>query len=81
MSVFLFYIIESTNVCNYKGDIRLPTCDLDFRNLINKLERGSMLAIDWFENNYVKLNKDKSRFFLSRYKHEMMCSNIEQRKI
>ena len=78
MSVFLFYIIESTNLCNYKGDIRFPTCDLDLRNLINKLERSSMLAIDWFENNYVKLNKDKSRFLLSRYKHEMMCSNIEQ---
>ena len=81
MSVFLFYIIESTNVCNYKGNITFPTCDLDFRNLINKLERGSMLAIDWFENNYVKLNKDKSHFLLSGYKHEMMCSNIEQRKI
>ena len=31
-----------------------------------------MLAIEWFESNYMKLNEDKYNFLLSGYKHEMM---------
>ena len=63
MSVFLFYITESTNVCNYTDNTAFHTCDLDFTNLINRLDYDSVLAIGWFEINYVKINKDKSHFF------------------
>ena len=36
-----------------------------------------MLAIEWFESNYVKLNVDKCLFTISGYKHEMMFLNVE----
>ena len=52
---------ESANVCNYVDDATFH----DFRNLINRLEHDSMLAIDCFESNYMKLNDDKCHFLLS----------------
>ena len=68
----LFYVTESTNVCNYADDTKFHACDSDLGNLINRLEHDSMIAIEWFESNYMKLNEDKCHFLLSGYKHEMM---------
>ena len=46
----VFYITESTNV---------HVCDSELGNLINKLEHDSVLAIECFDSNYMKLNEDK----------------------
>ena len=35
-----------------------------------------MLAINWFENNYMKLNTDKRRLIVSGYKYEQAWANI-----
>ena len=35
-----------------------------------------MLAIRWFENNYMKLNTDKCGLIVSGYKHEQVWANI-----
>ena len=37
-----------------------------------------MLAISWFENNYMKLNTYKYRLIFSGYKHEQVWANIEK---
>ena len=42
----LFYITESTNVCNYADDATYHVCDSGLGNLINRLEQDSMLAIE-----------------------------------
>ena len=36
-----------------------------------------MLAIRWFENNFIELNTDKCCLIVSGYKHEQVCTNIE----
>ena len=59
----LFYIAESTNVCNFADDTTFYACDRDVNSLINRLEHDSYLAIEWFENNSMKLNQDKCHFF------------------
>ena len=64
-----FYITELTNVCNYADDTAFHACNSDLGNLVNRLEHDSVLAIEWFETNYMKLNKDKCYFLLSGYKH------------
>ena len=33
-------------------------------NVLKSLEKNSMLAIRWFENNYMKLNTDKCRLIV-----------------
>ena len=40
------------------------------------LEKISMLAIPWFENNYMKLNTDKCSLIVSIYKHKQVWANI-----
>ena len=40
-----------------------------------------MLAIEWFESKYMKLNEDKCHFLLRGYKHEKMFVKIGQSRI
>ena len=39
-----------------------------------------MLATEWSESNYTKLNQDKCNLLLSGHKHEMILANITQDK-
>ena len=77
----LFYVTEKTNVCNYADDTTFHACDSDISNLINNLEHDSLLAIEWFENNYMKLNEDKCHFLISGHKHETVFADIGESKI
>ena len=68
----IFYITEMTNVCNYADDITFYVCYSDL-SLIQILEHDSMLATEWFESNFMKLNGD---LLLSGDKHEVVWANI-----
>ena len=74
----LFFLTESTNVCSYADDTTFHACDTDLENRVRRLEHDSMLAIEWFESNYMKLNQDKCHFLLSGHKHEIIWGNIGQ---
>ena len=52
----LFYLTELTDVCNYADDTTFHACDSNLDDLIRRLEHDSVLAIEWFESNYMKLN-------------------------
>ena len=55
---------------------------MDLENLPSRLEHDSMLAIEFFESNYMKLNQNKCNFLLPGHKHEMIwANNIGQNKI
>ena len=70
-----------TSVCNYADYTTFHICDSDFESLIQRLEHDSMLAIEWFEYNYMKLNNDKCHLLLSGCKHEVLWSNIGQSQV
>ena len=76
----LFYIAESTNVCNFADDTTFYACDKDVNSLINRLEHDSYLAIEWFENNSMKLNQDKCHLLVSGFKYENVWAKIEKSK-
>ena len=40
-----------------------------------------MLAVEWFESNYAKLNNNKCHLLLSGYKHEVIWAKIGQSQI
>ena len=61
----LFYILDVTKVCNYADDTTLHACDDSLKQLISRLEHDCYLAINWFENNYMKLNTDKCHLMIS----------------
>ena len=50
------------NVCNFADDTTLFACDLNLEVVLTQLEESSDLVIAWFQNNYMKLNTDKSSF-------------------
>ena len=42
----LFYLVESTNICNFEDDTTFYACAKDLNSLINRLEQDSYLAIE-----------------------------------
>ena len=77
----LFFLPESTDVCNYADDTTFYACDTDLKSLIQRLEHDSLLAIEWFENNSMKLNEDKCHLLVSGYKFENIWAKIGKAKI
>ena len=57
----LFYFLRC-DVCNFADDVTPYVCGkyLDFS--LAKLEEHSVIAIEWFESNYMKTNSDKCHF-------------------
>ena len=72
----LFFLTEKTNVCNYADDTTFYACDSDLHYLISRLEHDSVLAIEWFECNDMKLNQDKCHLLISEHKYESVWVNI-----
>ena len=77
----LFYLTEMTQVCNFADDTTFYVCDKDLNILINRLEHDTSLAVEWFENNFMKLNQDKCHLLVSRHKHETVWAKIGETKI
>ena len=75
------FIIEQTDVCNYANDNTINACDMNLENLLKRLEHDSFLAIEWFQNNYMKLNEDKCRLLISGSKHEVLWADIGGKRI
>ena len=72
----LFWINEYTNVCNLADDTTLYASDIELNKLMLSLEHDSLLAIEWFESNYMKLNTDKCHLIVAGSKHEHVCAQI-----
>ena len=70
----LFFLDENTKNTNY-------ACDSDLLNLILRLKHDSLLTIDWFECNCMKLNQDKCHLLISGHKYESVWINIGSCKI
>ena len=56
----LFYLSDFTEVCNFADDATFHACDIYLNTRIKRLEHDAFLAIEWFETNSLKLNKDIS---------------------
>ena len=77
----LFYLTEMTQVCNFADDTTFYVCDKDLNILINRLEHDTSLAVEWFENNFMKLNQDKCHLLVSGHKHETVWAKIGETMI
>ena len=72
----LLFSLKDIGICNFADDTTAYISDESLENVLKSLEKNSMLAIRWFENNYMKLNTDKCRLIVSGYKHEQVWANI-----
>lgn len=55
----LILSIHGTEVCNYADDGTLYFCDKEIERIISRLENGSLVALKWISDNYMKFNEDK----------------------
>ena len=51
-------------ICNYADDANIYTCDMYLHNVISRLENDSKIIIEWFRNNFMKLNDDECKFMV-----------------
>ena len=51
--------IQDTDICNYADDTTIYTCDKNLDSVIARLENDSNTIIQWFADNFMKLNIDK----------------------
>ena len=72
----LFLFLKDVGICNFAGNTTTYISDKSLENVLKSLEKISMIAIRWFENNYMILNTDKCCLIVSGYKHEQVWQNI-----
>ena len=77
----LFWVHENTDVCNFADDTTIYSCDQDLKTVITNLEHDSLLVMEWFECNYMKLNADKCHLLISGHKYEWMWASVGKYKI
>ena len=77
----LFLLVESTEVCNFADDRYFFAREKDLNSLIDRLENDSLLAIEWSENNYIKLNQEKCHLLVSGNKFENIWGKNGHAKI
>ena len=54
---------------NFADDTTFYVYDKDLNTLINRLEHDTALAVEWFENTFMKLNQDKYHLLVWGHKH------------
>ena len=55
----LLRLIQNSDICNYADDTTIYACDKILENVTHKLENDCNVALEWFANNFMKLNADK----------------------
>ena len=54
----LLSFLKDVGICNIADDTATYISDKSLENILKSFETNSMLALSWFENNYIKLNTD-----------------------
>ena len=72
----LFLFLNEIDVSNFAIDTSHFVCHKNLKELLEKLERNSELAIHWFEDNYIKLHTGKCHLLISGPKYEHQRAKI-----
>ncbi len=60
----IFFLVTDTEICNYADDTTIFSCGYEIDNILETLERDANLLSDWFVDNYMKMNDDKSHLLI-----------------
>ena len=56
--------MKGTEICNYADDTTIFAFGSDMCSILKSLEEDASLLSFWFENNYMKMNEDKSHLLV-----------------
>ena len=71
----LFFFLDC-NVCNFPDDTTPFVCNKNLDLILSELERNSNIAIDWFQNCYMKMNSNKCHLLVAVRKFEQTWAKI-----
>ena len=77
----LFWFNEQSDVCNFADDTTLHACDRELNTVLLRLEHDTLIAIEWFGWNYMKLNEDKCHLLVAGNKYEHVWAKAGTAKI
>ena len=72
----LFWVGEYTEICNLADDNTFIASDMDLHQLMVKLEHDSALALEWFGENYMRLNSDKCHLIIGGHRYQQQFLTI-----
>ena len=61
----LFYFLEDLDIASYADDTTIYTVSEKKDSVITALEISSSVLFGWFNNNFMKVNSDKSHLIMS----------------
>ena len=67
--------------CNFADDTTIFACDKELSNVKQILEQNSDKAIQWFKENYMKLNTDKCKVIICGKKNETVSIKVGNSEI
>ena len=71
----MFYFMSDYAVANYADDSTPFSAKLDGTSVVEELEMSSSILFTWLNNNYMKVNTDKSHFLSS--ENDKLTANID----
>ena len=77
----MFLFVEHSDVCNYADDTTLHASGKDMNDILGRLEQDADQIATWFQENCMKLNKDKCHLLVSGRKYEHVFMNFGSEKI
>ena len=76
----LFFELDDS-VCNFADDTTSFVCDKSLEAVLHKLENNTDNAIQWFQNNQMKMNPDKCNLLIAGHKWEHAWATVGDTKI
>ena len=55
----MLYLMEDAEICNYADDTTIYVVSDKIDDVVRRLEDGVAAILNWFPNNYMKLNEEK----------------------
>ena len=77
----LCFLDIKSDLCNFADDNTLYSCDVSLNVLVEKLETSAKSVIEWFGNNYMKLNESKCKILVCGNKEEVIIASVGISKI
>ena len=77
----LCFLDIKSDLCNFADDNTLYASDVSLNVLVEKLETSAKSVIEWFENNYMKLNESKCKILVCGNKEEVIIASVGISKI
>ena len=76
----LFYFLRC-DICNFADDTTPPVCGKNLDFVLTKSEEHYIIAIEWFQNNYMNTTSDKYHLFILGNKFEHFWAKIGNNNI